>query len=77
MVVKKLASSLLARVRKVASELPVPTARRVSKLLPLVVRVTRRETGAVQVNQMDFPPLLPAMGGSPASFVAPMLVAVM
>ena len=42
----------------------------VSKLLPDVLKVQSPALGAVQVNQTDLPPALPAWAGSPASLVA-------
>src|SRR5262245_28318793 len=54
---------------------PVYAARRVSNPLPIVSNVTVAVAGAVQVAQIDRPPVLPAWLGSPLSFVAPTVVA--
>jgi hypothetical protein len=43
----------------------------VSKLLPAVLNMMDSVAGAVHLNQMDFPPPVPAWTGSPGSDVAP------
>ena len=50
---------------------PVKMPRIVSKELPAVEIVTLPEAGAVQDHHTEAPPELPAIGGSPASLVAP------
>ena len=45
-----------------------------SSVLPIVSMVTLPLAGAVQLYQMDAPPVLPAWFGSPDSFVARMFV---
>src|SRR5947209_8098688 len=63
-------SSLLAISVRLETLLPVYTANNVSKVLPSVSNVTDRFVGAVQQNQSEWPPGLPAWLGSPGSFVA-------
>ena len=66
-------SSLAATELREETEEPVNTPMIVSKLLPRVEIVTLPEAGAVQNHQTEAPPMLPALGGSPASLVAPTL----
>src|SRR3954468_7786823 len=66
-------SSLAAHTASAATTPPVQTPSRVSKEEPTVSTVTVPLEGAVQVNQTDAPPALPAWSGSPASLVAPAL----
>jgi hypothetical protein len=66
-------SSLAATAVNAETDEPVKTPRMVSKLLPEVETVTLPEAGAVQDHHADAPPAFPAMGGSPASLVAPVL----
>src|SRR5262245_8972217 len=48
----------------------------VSKLLPIVSMVVEPMAGAVQTHQTEWPPVLPAWFGSPASLLASILVPV-
>src|SRR2546423_379059 len=64
------ASSLLAIEVSCATLVPVKIPSRVSKSLPAVLIVTWPDLGAVHVHHTDLPPVLPAMFGSLASFVA-------
>src|SRR5690348_1490602 len=64
-------SSLYAMQVRAETDVPVNMPMIVSKLLPATEIVTLAEAGAVQNHQTEAPPLLPALGGSPTSFVAP------
>src|SRR5688500_8869508 len=72
---RPVASSFDATTVRAPTDPPVYAASSVSKPLPAVSIVTVAVFGAVHANQIDLPPALPAWFGSPASLVAPIVVA--
>src|SRR6266571_3082281 len=64
-------SSLAAIEVKAETDEPVKIPSTVSKVLPAVEMVALPDAGAVHDHHTEAPPVLPAMGGSPDSLVAP------
>src|SRR5438105_12795029 len=67
-------SSLLATRVRFETFGPVYTASNVSKVLPMVSKVTGVAEALVQQNQSEWPPGLSAWSGSPGSLVAVLLL---